>query len=70
MVGDESGNQQPLKPLLRQEAAQIIMNILGGRQPARNKNSGQVIPARCFHDDGKYVPYDVYGVRICPGWYG
>jgi hypothetical protein len=31
MVGDGTGNQQPLKPLLRQEAAQIIMNIVEGR---------------------------------------
>lgn len=31
MVGDGSGNQQPMKPLLRQEAAQIIMNIAGDK---------------------------------------
>lgn len=31
MVGDENGNQQPMKPLLRQEAAQIIMNIAEGK---------------------------------------
>jgi hypothetical protein len=31
MVGDGTGNQQPMKPLLRQEAAQIILNIVEGR---------------------------------------
>lgn len=31
MVGDASGNQQPMKPLLRQEAAQLIMNIVGDK---------------------------------------
>lgn len=31
MVGDGNGNQQPMKPLLRQEAAQIIMNIAGDK---------------------------------------
>lgn len=28
MVGDGTGNQQPMKPLLRQEAAQLIKNIM------------------------------------------
>lgn len=31
MIGDETGNQQPMKPLLRQEAAQIIMKITGDK---------------------------------------
>ena len=30
MVGDGTGNQQPMKPLLRQEAAQMMMRIMSG----------------------------------------